>query len=79
MLYDKYDDDRGPMLELHGVLHHLTVSQTEPSYKAEQFDNAAFLDVNWGQASCMLDQEDINELAAFFGRLANGDAAPVQG
>ena len=69
MLYDKYDTDIGPQLELHGVLHHLTISQTEPAYGHDD-ENAAFLDVSWGKASCTLDQEDINELAEFFGRLA---------
>lgn len=71
MLYDKYSiDGGGHQLELHGVMHHLTVSTTEPAYRHEE-ENAAFLDINWGKASCMLDQEDINELAEFFGRLAN--------
>lgn len=71
MLYDKYEVGGEQLLELHGVVHHLTLSTTEPAYHADVDDNAAFLDINWGKASCTLDQEDINELAEFFGRLAN--------
>ena len=77
MLYDKYETDDGPMLELHGVLHHLVVNQTKPFYGYED-GNAAFVTINW-EHSATLDQEDINELAEFFGRLANGPAKAVSG